>query len=131
MTGSRVWLVVSVAVMAAGPAGPRPWPPLSTIDDVAIDYPRASDRPIDAAAPDDRRPRSSIAESSIVDFGMLQPDDLEGTLPVTRARMYRASSAAVWRAVPDALKAVNLVTPQLVAASQLAVAWQMMPMGPR
>ena len=50
---------------------------------------------------------------------------------MTRARMYRASSATVWRAVPDALKAANLAPPQIVSASQLAIAWPMLPMGPR
>src|SRR5262245_34147441 len=56
-----------------------------------------------------------------------QQDDEKATLNTMRARMYRLSSAEVWRAVPDALKAINVVFPKVNAARQYAVAWTFQP----
>jgi TonB family protein len=58
-----------------------------------------------------------------------QPDDGNATLDRARARMYRKSSAEVWSAVPETLKAMNLTQPRLAAGQQFVIAWSMMPLG--
>lgn len=67
----------------------------------------------------------------IATAAMPQPGDPDATFDKTRARMYSASSAAVWRAVPEALKAMNLVPATTAAASQFVVASSLFPAGLR